>query len=319
MAFNWEIKVASPVLTEGLSFRVRYKKQPNGNWLDFLPNPTTNTFTITGIDEDKYLAEIKTVCSDGTLSTPGYIESPCFGGGGGDEGNPPNVNIYWNDTFNSDDREYDNSFDLPIDFNASDADNDIVLIEGEYSNNGNEWFGLGVVNHNFRVTGNKPNNYFFRVKATDSKNNFAYSNLLTIRYKEIVNPDLQITNIQGVYPPSCNDGGEEMNFEIIGRPNQIVKFKTECTKVVGHNFNFNVTQNGISPSFSWGSVQAGDATESSFILNADGKLICNAKLCLRPCLNESFSQAIVVFTLINDDGSLTNQILNFNGYQDCNE
>lgn len=318
MSFNWEITVANPVLSEGLSFRVRYRKQPNGSWLDFLPNPTTNTFTITGLDEEKYYAEIKTVCNDGTLSTPGYIESPCFGDDGGDEGTPPNVNIYWNDVFNADDREYDNSFDLPIDFNANDADNDIVLIEGEFSNNGTNWNSLGIVNHNFRVNGNKPNNYFYRLKVTDSKNNIAYSNLLNIRYKEVINPDLQISNIQGVFPTSCNDGGEEINFEINGKPNQIVKFRTECTKVIGHNFNFGLTHNGVSPSFSWGSAQVGDVKEGSISLNSDGKLICNAKLCLRPCLNESFSEAIVVFTLLNEDGILTNQILNFNGYQDCN-
>ncbi|WP_312208286.1 hypothetical protein [Empedobacter sp.] len=183
MAFNWEISIANPVLDEGMSFRVRYKKQ-DGVWLDFLPNPITNTFTIPNLDEEKYIAEIKTVCPDGTLSTPGYIENFCFDE---NEGNPPNVDIFWNDSQNTEEREYENNFGYNIGINATDTDNDIVMIEGETSTDGNNWISIGVVSNNYLVSGNSPNDYFYRVKVTDSKNNTAFSNILSVRYKETIN------------------------------------------------------------------------------------------------------------------------------------
>lgn len=324
MSFNWEIKVANPILSEGMSFRVRYKKQPNGNWVDFLPNPTTNIFTITGLEEVKYYAEIKTVCADGTLSTPGYIESPCHGdgdgGGGGDDGTAPTTLIYWSDMSSIPNREYSTeNFNLSIIHDSKDVDNDIVLIELQSSTNNVNWNNIGVVSSQvFQVVGTKPTDYYYRIKVTDSKNNSTISNVLSVKFKEITVPDLQIANIQGVYPPNCSDAGEEINFDIIGKPNEIVKFQMECIEVEGHNFNFEINTEVMANAFTWSTVQQGAKKDGSFTLNSQGKLSCNAKMCLRPCLNEPYSTATIDFTLYNSDGvTLSNQKLRFNAYQDC--
>lgn len=322
MSFNWEIKVASPVLTDGMSFRVRYKKKPNGSWLDFLPNPTTNIFTITNLDEEEYTAEIKTVCADGTLSTPGFLDSPCYGGGGGgDDDTPPLVNIYWTDMSSSPDREYTtDNFNLNIAINATDAENDIVLTELEVSSNNVNWSTQSAItNQIVQVVGTKPTSYYYRVKVTDSKNNTATSNILSVKYKEVIVPDLQITNIQGVYPATCGNEGEEINFDIIGKPNEIVKFQMKCIEVVGHNFNFVINTDTVASAFTWGTVQNGATKDGTLTLNSQGKIGCNAKMCLRPCLNEAYSTATIEFTLYNSDGiTLSNQKLRFNAYQDCN-
>ncbi|MFC7347304.1 hypothetical protein ACFQO9_11305 [Chryseobacterium zhengzhouense] len=76
MPQNWTITVGNPVLTAGMSFQVRYRKTTEQNWTNFLPNPTTNTFTISNLDNNAdYEAEISTVCVNGDISTPVYHNS----------------------------------------------------------------------------------------------------------------------------------------------------------------------------------------------------------------------------------------------------
>lgn len=70
---NWTIKIARPILTEGMFFQVRYRKVDSQDWIPFSPNPTTNEFTITALEDDtNYEAEICTVCLNGELSRPVY-------------------------------------------------------------------------------------------------------------------------------------------------------------------------------------------------------------------------------------------------------
>lgn len=70
---NWTIKIARPILTEGMFFQVRYRKVDSQDWIPFSPNPTTNEFTITALEDDtNYEAEIRTICPNGELSRPVY-------------------------------------------------------------------------------------------------------------------------------------------------------------------------------------------------------------------------------------------------------
>ena len=70
---NWTIKIQSPILTLGMSFQVKYRKLPSTTWVSFMPNPTTNEFTITNLENGDYEAEIRTVCTNGELSHPVYV------------------------------------------------------------------------------------------------------------------------------------------------------------------------------------------------------------------------------------------------------
>ena len=69
---NWTIKIQSPILTLGMSFQVKYRKLPSTNWVSFSPNPTTNEFTIPNLENGDYEAEIRTICTNGELSSPVY-------------------------------------------------------------------------------------------------------------------------------------------------------------------------------------------------------------------------------------------------------
>lgn len=72
---NWTIKIARPILTEGMFFQVRYRKVDSQDWIPFSPNPTTNEFTITALEDDtNYEAEIRTICLNGELSRPVYYQ-----------------------------------------------------------------------------------------------------------------------------------------------------------------------------------------------------------------------------------------------------
>lgn len=75
MSQNWTITVGNPLLTQGMSFFVRYRKKTEQTWTNFLPNPTTNTFTIPNLDEVDYEAEISTICQNGDISSPVYHQS----------------------------------------------------------------------------------------------------------------------------------------------------------------------------------------------------------------------------------------------------
>lgn len=78
MPYNWQINVASPQLLAGMSFKVRFRKLPSLIWTPFLPNPTSNIFTIPNLDDGTYEVEIITVCANGKLSPPRY-HSKSFG------------------------------------------------------------------------------------------------------------------------------------------------------------------------------------------------------------------------------------------------
>lgn len=72
MPYNWQITVAQPTLLAGMSFVVRYRLLPSTTWTNFLPNPTTNTFTIPNLTDGTWEVEIKTRCANGKLSPPRY-------------------------------------------------------------------------------------------------------------------------------------------------------------------------------------------------------------------------------------------------------
>src|SRR5690606_15190225 len=94
MAYNLSISVGTPLLTPGMSFRVRYRTPQSSSWNDFLPNPTTNDFVIPNLTEQSYIVEIRTVCKNGNISAPKFIETNC----GPKTGVPPEIEIVWHDT-----------------------------------------------------------------------------------------------------------------------------------------------------------------------------------------------------------------------------
>lgn len=76
MAFNWNITVGSPQLTQGMAFQVKYKKTTESTWTPLSPNPTANTFVIQNLDQEaSYEAEIRTVCASGDLSSAVLIST----------------------------------------------------------------------------------------------------------------------------------------------------------------------------------------------------------------------------------------------------
>lgn len=179
MAFNWHISVGNPVLVTGQYFVVRYKKMPSGSWIDFLPNPTTNLFTIPALEEGQYTAEIRVYCLDGTISAPKYITKTC-----GDIGTPPVVNIFWEDIGGTSTRPcVSTGVTYPISYNATDLENDIVLIEVQESPDGINWTTIGIIpidQLNY-VISTSESTILYRFRVTDAQNNVSISNVLQVQ------------------------------------------------------------------------------------------------------------------------------------------
>ena len=182
MAFNWHISVGNPVLVTGQYFVVRYKKMPSGSWIDFLPNPTTNLFTIPALEEGQYTAEIRVYCLDGTISAPKYITKTC-----GDIGTPPVVNIFWEDIGGTSTRPcVSTGVTYPISYNATDLEDDIVLIEVQESPDGINWTTIGIIpidQANY-VISTSESTMLYRFRVTDAQNNVSISNVLQVQCTE---------------------------------------------------------------------------------------------------------------------------------------
>lgn len=180
MAFNWHISVGNPVLEAGMYFVVRYKKMPDGSWIDFLPNPTTNLFTIPALDEGQYVAEIRVYCLDGTISAPKYITKSC-----GDIGTPPVVNIFWEDIGGTSTRPCGSGglVTYPISYNATDLEDDIVLIEVQESPDGINWATIGIIpiDQTNYVISTSESTMLYRFRVTDAQNNVSISNTLQVQ------------------------------------------------------------------------------------------------------------------------------------------
>lgn len=179
MAFNWHISVGNPVLQAGQYFVVRYRKLPSGSWIDFLPNPTTNLFTIPALQEGNYAAEIRVYCLDGTISPPRYITKSC-----GDVGTAPTVNIFWQDIGGTATRPCaSGDTTYPITVNATDLENDIVLVEVQSSPDGITWTTIAIIPDGTTIFDASADviTMLYRFRVTDAQNNVSISNVLQIQ------------------------------------------------------------------------------------------------------------------------------------------
>jgi hypothetical protein len=197
MALNWTITVGSPVLTQGMSFQVKYRKLPSTTWVPFLPNPTTNVFTIPNLDDDgQYEAEIRTVCSNGELSQPVYHTNSLT---------PPSVILRWNDNQGNEERTCSlNSCTANIEIVTDDPDNAISKVDiYKSTDNGTTWSILfaNYTSNTFSndVTSLGSNKY--KAIVTDLTGVTYESNILTYKGSTTVqivkNPDVFIT----IYKP----------------------------------------------------------------------------------------------------------------------
>lgn len=188
MAINWEINVQNPVLTDGMSFRVRHKKLPDGKWVDFLPNPTTNKFIIKNLENGKHQAEIRTVCSNGSLSVPVYVESNCSNGGLDENPQGYFINIFWNDNHGVEDREYVNAYNHMVKYKTNIKTEEGGNIAIQTSLNGSDWATIDYLESTdgiFPISGVKPEKLYVRVLGSVNKGTeWIESNVLYIKPKD---------------------------------------------------------------------------------------------------------------------------------------
>ena len=185
MAINWKIKVESPVLTAGMSFQVRYRKLNSNIWNTLSPNPTTNEFTITNLENTDYEAEIKTVCSNGDLSKPIYHSTSSVT-------NVLSATIVWSDDTNNPKSGNNSSItvkEADINYNSNDPiiNSEWQIFDGTsfifYKNNttGSENIVLSQINNKIRL------------KVTTQSGQIAYSNIL--EYTKTTNANIYITDV----------------------------------------------------------------------------------------------------------------------------
>ncbi|MDV7696293.1 fibronectin type III domain-containing protein [Chryseobacterium soli] len=200
MALNWIITVGAPVLTQGMSFQVSYRKLPSTNWVPFLPNPTTNTFTIPNLDENgEYEAEIKTICANGEASLPIYHNNSLT---------PPTVILRWNDNQGNEDRTCtQSSCNVNIEIVTTDPDQLITNIDIlKSTDNGLTWitFASNQAAQTFTddITMVGLNKY--KAVITDITGATAESNVMTYKGSSIVNVDHNPDVFINVYKADSN-------------------------------------------------------------------------------------------------------------------
>jgi len=196
MAKNWNISVGSPVLTQGMSFFVRYRKKTEQTWTNFLPNPTTNTFTIPNLDDKSdYEVEISTVCASGDISLPVYYSDTVV---------KPSVLIKWQDNQGIEERLCTQpSCNFTVDILKTDPDNAIVLVRVIKSTDGIGWteFVSNQLGNSFSDSVSSIGTTQYKVAVTDSFGNIYESNVLRYKRGDAVevsaNPNVYIT----IYKP----------------------------------------------------------------------------------------------------------------------
>lgn len=193
MAINWTITVGFPVLTQGMSFQVKYRKIPEQTWIPFLPNPTSNTFTIPNLDEDgDYEAEIRTVCANGEISLPVYHNNALT---------PPTVLIRWDDNDGNEERTCSQAnCNVEIEIVKTDPDNAITNVKiMKSSDNGTNWsvFIADLTINTFTDSVTMVGINKYKAVITDITGATAESNILTYKGSSGVEvehgPDVYIT------------------------------------------------------------------------------------------------------------------------------
>ncbi|ROI05456.1 fibronectin type III domain-containing protein [Chryseobacterium sp. G0240] len=193
MALNWIITVAAPILTQGMSFQVKYRKLPSTNWLPYLPNPTSNTFTIPNLDESaEYEAEIRTVCVNGEVSQPIYHTNALT---------PPTLVLRWTDNQGTEDRMCtQNVCTANIEINKQDPNNIITKIDILKSiDNGVTWtnFIMDISTPTFADNLSSVGSNKYKAVATYLSGNIVESNILSYKGESMVKidhmPDVFIT------------------------------------------------------------------------------------------------------------------------------
>lgn len=196
MPKNWNISVGSPVLTQGMSFFVRYRKKTEQTWTNFLPNPTTNSFTIPNLDDKAdYELEISTICQSGDTSLPVYYT---------DSITKPSVVVRWADNQGNEDRICtQNACNFIIEILKTDPDN--VISETKVlksTDNGVTWndFISNQIGNSFSDSISSGLRKY-KVVVLDSFGNTYESNLLNYKRGEMIevkaNPNVYIT----IYKP----------------------------------------------------------------------------------------------------------------------
>ncbi|KAB1228455.1 hypothetical protein [Chryseobacterium viscerum] len=163
------------------------------NWIAFLPNPTSNTFTIPNLDENaEYEAEIRTVCANGEISQPIYHTNALT---------PPTIQLRWNDNQGTEDRTCtQNACAANVEIFKVDPNNIISKIDILKSlDNGTTWNNfitdISTTTFNDNVSSVGSNKY--KAVATYLSGNTVQSNIITYKGESMVEidqkPDLFIT------------------------------------------------------------------------------------------------------------------------------
>ncbi|MBD3904476.1 hypothetical protein NAL32_07505 [Chryseobacterium sp. Ch-15] len=197
MPKNWNISVGSPVLTQGMSFFVRYRKKTEQIWTNFLPNPTTNSFTITNLDDKAdYELEISTICQSGDVSLPIYYT---------DSITKPSIIIRWEDNQGNEDRICtQSSCNFIIEILKNDPDNTATLIKVlKTTDNGITWtdFITNQIGNSFPHSISSVGTNKYKAIVVDSFGNQYESNVLSYKRSEAItveeNPNVHIS----IYKP----------------------------------------------------------------------------------------------------------------------
>ena len=197
MPKNWNISVGSPVLTQGMSFFVRYRKKTEQTWTNFLPNPTTNNFTITNLDDKSdYELEISTICQSGDVSLPVYYT---------DSTTKPSVTVRWMDNQGIEDRICtQNACNFIIEIVKTDPDN--VITETKVlksTDNGQTWstFIANQIGNSLSDSVSSIGTTKYKIVVSDSYGNTYESNVLSYKRADMVEveaaPNVYIT----IYKP----------------------------------------------------------------------------------------------------------------------
>ncbi len=191
MPLNWTITVGNPILTQGMFFFVRYRKKTEQTWINFLPNPTTNTFTIPNLsDNEDYELEISTVCQSGDVSLPVYYSNSLT---------DPTIVVRWMDNQGNEERTCtQNMCNFIVEILKTDPDNVVSATKVlKSTDNGLTWtdFVSNQIGSSFSDSISSIGTNKYKVVVNDSFGNPYESNILTYKRSSMV----EITASPNVY------------------------------------------------------------------------------------------------------------------------
>jgi hypothetical protein len=193
MPLNWNITVGSPILTQGMSFFVRYRKKTEQTWTNFLPNPTTNNFTIPNLsDTDDYEVEISTVCQSGDISLPVYYSNSLA---------DPTIVVRWMDNQGNEERTCtQGTCNFIVEIVKTDPDNVISTTKVlKSTDNGLTWttFIANQIGDSFSDSISSIGTNKYKVVVSDATGNPFESNILTYKRNSTIvveaSPNVYVT------------------------------------------------------------------------------------------------------------------------------